>query len=131
VEVLRDLGFANAIGLDLNPGPENRFVKKGDFMKLEEADNSIDLIYSNCVDHAFDLDAFFAEHARVLKPNGYVLYDLGISEQLGGGAFEAVSWGRPEDLVQRLLSLYGELVRSEREAQWLWVLLRGKRSRSA
>ena len=59
VEVLRDIGYKNAIGLDLNPGPENPYVKQGDFMALEYPDSSVDMVYSNCIDHAFDLSKFF------------------------------------------------------------------------
>ena len=66
VEVLRDLGFRSAYGIDLNSGPENPYVVPGDFMKLDAEDGSLDLIYSNCLDHAFDLPALAAEHARAI-----------------------------------------------------------------
>ena len=62
VEVLRDLGFRDAWGIDLNPGPDNPFVRPGDFMHLDAPDNSLDLLYSNCVDHAFDLTGAIREH---------------------------------------------------------------------
>ena len=39
-EVLRQLGFRNAYGIDLNPGPENELVRVGDFNRLEETDGS-------------------------------------------------------------------------------------------
>ena len=126
VEVLRDLGFAHATGIDLNPGPDNPFVKPGDFMKLDFPDSSLDLLYTNCVDHAFDLDVFFAEHARAMKPDGYVLYDLAANMEEGGGAFEAVAWRRTEDIFEKLLRRFKKLIRVEREAQWMWVLLQGK-----
>lgn len=126
VEVLRDLGFHAARGIDLNPGPENPLVEPGDMMKLSEPDNSLDLIYTNCVDHAFDLEAMIKEHARALKPDGYLLYDVGINMEAGGGPFEAIAWERTEDVIIRILSRFRELVRAERESQWLWVLVRGK-----
>jgi hypothetical protein len=68
VEVLWDMGYKNAYGIDLNPGPDNKWVKDGDFLKIDAEDGSIDLIYTNAVDHAFDLEKMFAEHARVIKP---------------------------------------------------------------
>lgn len=126
VEVLRDLGFVHATGIDLNPGPDNPFVKPGDFMKLDFPDSSLDLLYTNCVDHAFDLDAFFAEHARAMKPDGYVLYDLAANMEEGGGAFEAVAWRRTEDIFEKLLRRFKKLIHVERETQWMWVLLQGK-----
>jgi len=126
VEVFRDLGFFQASGIDLNPGPGNPLVKPGDMMKLEAADNSLDLIYTNCVDHAFDLDAMLREHSRALKPNGFLLYDVGTNMEEGGGPFEAIAWQRSEDVLIRMLGTFKTLVRVERDAQWLWLLVRDK-----
>jgi hypothetical protein len=125
VEVLRDMGFRYATGIDLNPGPDNPLVKQGDMMHLEAGDQSIDLLYTNCVDHAFDLDAMIREHARVLKPEGCLLYDIGVNMEEGGGPFEAISWERSEDVIVRLLASFRSVVRCERESQWLWILVRG------
>lgn len=127
VDVLRDLGFDNARGIDLNPGPDNPLVTEGDMMKLAVPDNSLDLIYTNCVDHSFDLDAMITEHARALKPDGYLLYDIAFNEEEGAGVWESIAWEREEDVVRRLMEKFRELVRVERERQWVWVLLRGKR----
>jgi SAM-dependent methyltransferase len=123
VAVLRELGFAKAYGIDLNPGEENKLVQKGDFMNLENSDASVDLFYSNCADHAFDLEAFFAEHARVVKRDGYAIYEFSIS---GGhrGAFESVMWKREEDIVLMALKYFKHLVRAERDSHWLWIMLR-------
>ena len=126
VEVLRDLGFGNAYGIDLNPGPENPLVRQGDFMKMQEKSSSIDLIYCNCVDHAFNLEQFFAEHARVIKPNGYALYDLPVNEDDGQGAFESVAIGRAEDVLLLMLPHFEKVVKIDSEDRWKWVLLQGK-----
>ena len=126
VEVLRDLGFANARGIDLNPGPDNPLVEPGDMMKLAEPDNSLDLVYTNCVDHSFDLDAMIAEHARALKPDGYLLYDIAFNEDEGAGVWESIAWEREEDVVRRLMERFRELVRVERDRGWVWVLVRRK-----
>ena len=56
VEVWHDLGYKNAVGFDINPGPNNPLVSKADFNHLPLADETADAIYSNCVDHAFELD---------------------------------------------------------------------------
>lgn len=127
VEVLRDLGFHQATGIDLNPGPDNPLVSSGDMMHLEAPNDSLDLIYTNCVDHAFDLDSMLAEHARALKPTGFLLYDIGINMEAGGGPFEAISWQHTEDVVLRMLGTFQSLVHVERDSQWLWVLVGEKR----
>ncbi len=124
VEVLRDIGFKNAYGIDLNPGPDNKFVRVGDFMHLENQDSSLDMIYSNALDHAFNLDSFFHEHARVIKPTGYVLYDIAVGGELG--PFEAVSWKSQETLFFLMLKYFKKLIKVETESHWVWILLQGK-----
>jgi SAM-dependent methyltransferase len=122
VEVLWDLGYKNAIGLDLNPGPENPYVGKGDFMALEYPEDSVDMVYTNCVDHAFDLDKFFEEHARVLKPGGYAIYDVAIFTS-GAGSFEAVEWQSEESALLLALKYYRKVVKVQTECSWKWMLL--------
>jgi len=123
VEVLWDLGYKNAIGLDLNPGPDNPYVKEGDFMNLKFPDRSVDMVYSNCVDHAFELDKFFQEHARVLKPGGYAIYDINVSDQRFG-VFEAVEWESDETLFLLVLKYFRNLLHLEESGSWKRILLR-------
>jgi len=126
VEVLRDLGFKNAYGIDLNPGSDNPYVRKGDFMHLEERDNSIDCIYSNSIDHAFELNSFITEQVRVLKPGGYALYDLPrYSGSRNPGAFEAIGWDSEQDIIKQLGNRYNQKLHTHRERKWQWVLFRG------
>lgn len=122
VEVLRDLGFKNAYGIDLNPGPNNRLVRVGDFMRMDNPSDSIDLLYTNCVDHAFELDAFFAEHARVIRPEGFALYDLFLGQE--GGAFEALDWDSENQIFFLILRYFKQVIRVERQADTLWILVR-------
>ncbi|MBD2002381.1 MULTISPECIES: methyltransferase domain-containing protein [Cyanophyceae] len=127
VEVLRDLGFRNAYGIDLNPGSENPLVKIGDFLHMDNATSSVDLIYTNCVDHAWNLEELFSEHARVIKQDGYVLYDLSMDMKDGGGPFEAVAWESEEELFLIMLRYFKTVVRVEVDGSWKWILLQGKR----
>lgn len=122
VEVLREIGFVNAFGIDLNPGPANPYVTEGDFLALKAKDGELDFIYSNAVDHAFDLDQMFREHARAVRPGGYVMYDIAIQE---GGAFEAVHWETDEDVFRLLLKHFKrvEMVRIDKGRKWKTVLL--------
>jgi len=103
VQVLHDLGFKNAYGIDLTPGPDNKLVRVGDFMHLENDESSLDMIYCNAIDHVFNLDSFFAEHARAIKPDAYVLYDIAIQQ---GGAFESVEWESGEAVLILMLKYF-------------------------
>ena len=128
VEVLRDLGFCRAMGIDLNPGPWNPNVRVGDFHHLPYADSSIDVVYSNSLDHAFDLDSFFAEHARVLRPHGLALYDIQGVYRFGDKApFEATLWERREDVLVRAMQYFQRLLRVETDHDWTWALLQDAR----
>ncbi len=121
VEVWRDLGFRNAIGYDLNPGSDNPLVKQGDFNRLPLGDGTVDAIYSNCIDHAFELHAMFAEAKRVLKPGGLFVYDVSIGS---GGTFEALEWKRPEIALIALLEFADELIEVRRWRAWMQVTAR-------
>lgn len=127
VEVLRDLGFRNAYGIDLNPGPDNTLVRPGDFHALPEADGAVDLVYSNSLDHVFDFDRFFADHARALKPNGYALYELAQSVD-GSSPFESVMWDDERVVVEKMLQYFSRLEHVETEIGWKWFLLGGART---
>lgn len=125
VEVLRDIGFKNAYGIDLNPGPANPYVRSGDFMHLAETDHSIDLIYTNSLDHAFNLDQFLSEQVRVLKPNGYLLLDLPrYSGTRRPGAFEAIGWDSETDVINQIKPHFQSIERTQVEQKWHWVLLK-------
>lgn len=73
VEVLQDKGF-DAIGIDLVAFPP--YTIEGDFHNIPFEDNTFDLIFSNSVDHVLNLDKFSKEIERVLKPEGYILFNI-------------------------------------------------------
>eukprot|EP00873_Tetraselmis_striata_P042295 jgi/Tetstr1/462559/TSEL_007547.t1 len=66
---------ALAIGIDLNPGPENKYVLTGDFHNLQFGDGRFDFVFMNVLDHAFDLMALRREICRVLRPSGRFVVD--------------------------------------------------------
>ncbi len=68
-----------AVGLDINPGKGNKHVLYGDFHELQFADNSIDIIYTNSLDHVLDMDKVISEVVRTLQSGGIFL-----SENKGG-----------------------------------------------
>lgn len=128
VEVLRDMGFSNAYGVDLNPGPNNPYVHKGDFMKLDVHPMSVEALYTNCIDHVFDLDMFLREHVRILTTDGYALYDLprysGTHEP---GAFESIGWKDSAFIFAKIRDYYNETVMFKTESRWQWLLVRSPR----
>ena len=73
VEAFRTFNASVAIGLDLNPGPGNANVLYGDFHRMKFPSRAFDFVYTDVLDHAFDLRALGAEICRVLAPGGELL----------------------------------------------------------
>lgn len=124
VEVLRDLGYRNALGLDLEPGPENPYVVVGDFLNIDAPNGSVDMVYCNAVDHAFDLRRFFGEHARVLKVGGFAIYDVSTDPP---GIFEAVNWGDERNILRIMLDYFREIRQVSVDRFWKTIHLYGPR----
>ena len=103
VKAFLDLG-AFAVGIDLNPGRENRYVVQGDFHNLPYAPNSIDVVYTNSLDHVFDLERMAKEVLKVLKPGGLFLVEAvhGRDQGIDPGFFESFFWKNIDELVSVL-----------------------------
>ena len=101
VKAFLDVG-AFAIGIDLNPGKENRYVVEGDFHNLPYPPNSMDVVYTNSLDHAFDIERIAKEVLKVLKPDGLLLVEAvhGRDQGINPGFFESFFWKNIDELVR-------------------------------
>lgn len=94
-----------AVGVDINPGEENPYVLYGDFHSLVFPNNSVDIVYVNCLDHVLDLNAVMAEVKRVLRPNGVLITENkgGANEpekrSAGSDDYDCLVWETLDDLV--------------------------------
>lgn len=128
VKAFIDLG-AFAIGIDLNPGPGNAYVVHGDFHALQYAGSSVDLVFSNSLDHAFDLEKLLGEVRRVLAPGGLLLIEVGLGLNEGGSPefYESLAWNSAAELVKTIESAGFTTLQQrefERPAPGLQVLMR-------
>ena len=64
----------DAIGIDLYPLSKD--VIEMDFLDLRYEGETFDMIYSNSMDHAMDLDGFLEEAFRCLKNKGFIIFDV-------------------------------------------------------
>jgi SAM-dependent methyltransferase len=103
VKAFHDLGCF-AVGIDVRTGEGNKFVLQGDFHDIQFPSASVDVVYSNSLDHALDFDKVIGEISRVLKPSGVLLVEAvkGSEEGHPPGGYEAFYWSRVEDLVHLL-----------------------------
>ena len=103
VKAFLDLGCF-AIGIDLNPGEENRYVVQGDFHDLQFAPKSVDVIYTNSLDHAFDIERIAQEVLKVLKPHGLLIVEAsqGRDQGVNPGFFESFFWKNIDELIRAI-----------------------------
>ena len=101
VKAFLDLGCF-AIGIDLNPGKENRYVVHGDFHDLQFAPGSVDVVYTNSLDHAFDINRIAKEVLKVLKQEGLLIVEAveGRDQGISPGFFESFFWKNIDELVR-------------------------------
>jgi SAM-dependent methyltransferase len=96
---------AFAVGIDLNPGLRNRHVVVGDFHDLQFADGSVDYVFTNSLDHAFDLDRIVREVCRVLRSDGVFIVEAnaaGEDDDASAGPYEATVWKNVDALIGRI-----------------------------
>jgi len=113
VAAFRDVGTF-AVGVDLNPGKDNPWVMFGDFHNLEYPDAIVDIVYSNSLDHSFDLARVLAEVRRLLTDFGHLIVeaDPGVEESSGVAPdlWAAFQWPTVTALADRIRACGFELV---------------------
>lgn len=116
VSALHELGFF-AVGMDLNPGDDNQQVLPGDFHQLVFPDGSVDAVYTNVMDHVFDLEKVISEIVRVLKPGGVFVADLlpGFDEGFIPGEYESSHWKNVDEFSRKIAETGGFALESKRD----------------
>ena len=119
VRAFRKLGYSEAVGIDLNPGPNNQYVIEGDFHDIPFEDITFDGVYCNCLDHAWDLRKVSTEAARVLKPDGVLVLDVSFVKPYKkhkirryrrfvkkAHKYESMLWGSLDDVLSHFNEFY-------------------------
>jgi SAM-dependent methyltransferase len=111
------------IGIDLNPGEQNNYVVHGDFHNLQFADASVDYVFTNALDHVFDLDKVVSEIIRVLKPRGVFIAEIvaGTQDEHGRepGLYESFWWDKLENLADKINS-HGFVIERKERFSYPW-----------
>jgi ubiquinone/menaquinone biosynthesis C-methylase UbiE len=76
----------------------------GDFHRLEFPDGSLDAVYTNALDHVWDIEGVIREVRRVLRPGGAFIADIlpGFEEGFTPGEYESTLWRTIDYLVERI-----------------------------
>jgi SAM-dependent methyltransferase/glycosyltransferase involved in cell wall biosynthesis len=96
VRAFHDAGYF-AVGVDLFP-VSSEYVLKGDFQKLHYPENSLDIVFMNCVDHVYDLDKLLEDVVRILKPNGLFLVDFSQIADPSHDRWASCKWKSLQDI---------------------------------
>ena len=100
VKSFLDIGCL-AIGIDLNPGRENRYVVCGNFHSIQYPSQSVDVVFTNSLDHVYDIGKVREEIKRVLKVNGLLILEVNRGSQEGENPefYESFWWSKVDDVV--------------------------------
>jgi SAM-dependent methyltransferase len=97
VRAFRSLG-AFAWGIDIAPGSENPYVTFGDMHNLGGFPaNCADIVYTNSLDHSFDLARVVKSILRILNPGGLLI--VGLLNQNRAGDFESRRWTSADKII--------------------------------
>jgi SAM-dependent methyltransferase len=101
VKAFQDVGCFS-VGIDLNPGPNNKYVLTGDFHDIQFPSDSVDVVYTNSLDHAFDAVKMVSEVKRVLKATGIFIVEAPHGKEAGQVAedYESFWWNSDTDLQE-------------------------------
>ena len=101
VRAFHDIGCF-AVGIDLNPGKGNPLVLPGDFHNIQFTNSTVDCVYTNSLDHAYDVRRVVEEIARLLKSGGIAIVEVMVGEDAGGrsGYYESTFWDSEDRIVE-------------------------------
>src|SRR5664280_1039590 len=104
VKAFHDLGCC-AVGVDIKPGAGTAIVLQGDFHNLAFPAKSVDIVYTNSLDHAADIERLLAEILRVVKPDGSVHVEAALGRAQGHppGTYESFYWESIDAVVNLLV----------------------------
>ena len=97
VSAWRKLGFKNSIGTDLIARPP--YVVVEDFHNLSYDDGTVDIFYTNSIDHSNDPATMFSEISRCLKEGGSCIVDFQFGHM---GNYEACRIDNVEDVKKMI-----------------------------
>merc|ERR1712166_860795 len=128
VRAMRSLE-AIAVGVDLNPGEKNPHVLLGDAHSIGFAPGSVEILYSNVLDHILNLDNFVEQVAGVLSGGGLFLVDL---SKKAADEYAVHDFRKEKavfmNLLQSHFTIVSELDESQPESVWFIVAKRKVRN---
>ena len=100
------------MGLDLEAAEDDLLVAEGDFHNIDARSGSLDVVFTNSWDHAFDLSRAVGEAWRVLKPGGLLIVEAPMGRARGAHVdpWDCLTWENVGDLVEYIVGFGFEVV---------------------
>jgi len=117
VKVFNELGIFT-VGIDINPGKNNKYVVTGDASDIQYSDNSVDIVYTNSLDHFLKIEKVIEEIKRVLVSNGYFL--LLIADEHRRDKYDAITWKNVESIIKHLEKVGLNVIKRKNLNSILW-----------
>jgi SAM-dependent methyltransferase len=125
------VGFKGSQGIDLFPVGNN--VLKGDWHNIPFPGNSFENVYTNAIDHCYDLESLIREIKRVLKPGGVFFFQTSKYQRLDAKedrewyiehSNNFLFWENGRELADRFVENGFALVREWSKDRWENFILR-------
>lgn len=102
VEAFKELGCF-AVGVDIRPR-ESQHVLYGDFHELQFPDESVDIVFTNSLDHMLRPHDLFKEVRRVLKYPGYFITEIVSGDKEGHklDIYGSFHWESVDTLIEMI-----------------------------
>ncbi|MCP4537783.1 MAG: class I SAM-dependent methyltransferase [Chloroflexi bacterium] len=94
-----------AVGIDLFPIPKSKYVLPGDFNNIQYAPESVDVVFTNSLDHTNDFDRTIMEVHTVLKPGGHFMVELVSDDTDCTDKWAACEWSSVQDVVMGIVDV--------------------------
>ena len=117
VEIFNEFGMF-AVGIDLNPGEENKYVVTGDASDIQYPENSVNVVYTNSLDHFLKIEKVIEEVKRVLISGGFFIFL--ISSKQEEDEYDAIRWKGIEPIIDYLSEKGFSLVGRKKLDDILW-----------
>lgn len=105
VKAFNDAGCF-AVGVDVNPTPDNAYVVRGDAANLHYSDDCVDIVYTNSLDHFLAIETVLKEIKRVLRPKGLFLLITGTPDGAKEDKYGSTYWDSHDSLLSYLNNEY-------------------------
>lgn len=101
VRVFKKMNYYS-VGIDLNPGDNNCDVFPADFNYLPFCDNVADVVFTNALDHAYNLTTLLDEMERVLNQNGIIIIEIPEGYVIKDPGMYESTWWDNTDTIKNL-----------------------------